>query len=239
MRNWTESPAMRRKVTAVLEPLGFNVWARFRCLKVPSSLPMESNQESGALDRRVVSSRYALDFNSRVYRSISRMQCKSARECQNGGCLRSPASIRKMIATNSYRSCELRQKTEGMHVDAESKNELENLRKAIPLAEMTMNAAVWRGANDEESMASVMDAHDHLGQVWIMFSRGKDPTLSGRFRENAMREIKRRWPDTLSLPIMPTGAIPLRRDLIRTPNGYIVNPSEAYRYQLLTDGRPQ
>ncbi len=77
-----------------------------------------------------------------------------------------------------------------------------------------------------------MDAHDHLGQVWIMFSKGEDQALSSRFREDALREIKLRWPDTLSLPIMPTGAIPLARDLVRTPNGYIVNPTEAYRYQL-------
>jgi hypothetical protein len=122
-------------------------------------------------------------------------------------------------------------KTEGMHVDAESKSELEGLRKAIPLAEMNMNAAVWRGAHDDESIASAMDAHDHLGQVWIMFSKGQDPALSSRFRETAIREIMLRWPDTLSLPIMPTGAIPLPRDLIRTPDGYIVNPSEAHRYQ--------
>jgi hypothetical protein len=47
-----------------------------------------------------------------------------------------------------------------------------------------------------------------------------------------MREIIVRWPSTLSLPIMPTGAIPLHRDLIHTPNGYIVNPSEAHKYEL-------
>jgi hypothetical protein len=121
---------------------------------------------------------------------------------------------------------------EGMHVDAASSNELEKMAKAIPGAEMTMNAAVWRGSNDDEAIASAMDQHDHLGQVWIMFSRGKDPTLTSRFRENAMREIMLRWPGTLSLPIMPTGAIPLHRDLIRTPNGYIVKPSEAHKYRL-------
>jgi hypothetical protein len=95
-----------------------------------------------------------------------------------------------------------------------------------------MNAAVWRGANDDESIASAMDQHGYLGQVWLTFSSGKDPTLSSRFRETAMHEIMQRWPGTLSLPIMPTGAIPLHRDLIRTPDGYIVNPTEAYRYQL-------
>jgi hypothetical protein len=95
-----------------------------------------------------------------------------------------------------------------------------------------MNAAVWRGANDDEAVAFVMDQPDHLGQAWIMFLRGKAPQLATRFRESAMRQIMLRWPDTLSLPIMPTGAIPLHGDLIRTPNGYMVNPSEAHKYQL-------
>src|SRR2546423_531539 len=121
---------------------------------------------------------------------------------------------------------------EGMHVDAVSSADLKAMAKAMPPeAEMTIDVAVWRGANDDEAVASAMDAHDHLGQVWIMFSEGKDPALSSRFRESAMREIALRWPGTLSLPIMPTGAIPLSRDLLRTSNGYIVKPSEAHRYR--------
>jgi hypothetical protein len=75
-----------------------------------------------------------------------------------------------------------------------------------------------------------MDYRDHLGLIWIAFSRGNDPALADRFREGAMREIIMRWPDTVSLPIMPTGAIPLHRDLVRTPEGYIVNPAEAHKY---------
>jgi hypothetical protein len=63
-----------------------------------------------------------------------------------------------------------------------------------------------------------------------VFSKGEDPQLTTRFRESAVREIMLRWPDTLSLPIMPNGAIPLHRDLVRTPSGYIVNPSEAHKY---------
>ena len=121
---------------------------------------------------------------------------------------------------------------EGMHVDAASSQELEREARVSPEFEMTMNATVWRGSNDDEAIASAMDQHDHLGQVWITFSRGEDPTLASGFRERAMREIMLRWPSTLSLPIMPTGAIPLHRDLIQTPNGYIVNPSEAHKYQL-------
>jgi hypothetical protein len=121
---------------------------------------------------------------------------------------------------------------EGMHVDAESDEDLKAEAKVSPNFLMTMKSAVWRGSNDDEAVASAMDQFDHLGRVWIMFSRGKDPALTSRFRERAMREIMLRWPETLSLPIMPTGAIPLTRDLVRTPNGYVVNPTEAHKYEL-------
>ena len=121
---------------------------------------------------------------------------------------------------------------EGMHVDAESGKDLENEAKVSPNFKMTMKAAVWRGSNDNEAVASAMDQFDHLGQVWLMFSRGKDPAMVARFRERAMHGIMVHWPSTLSLPIMPTGAIPLRRDLIRTATGYTVKPSEAQKYEL-------
>jgi hypothetical protein len=121
---------------------------------------------------------------------------------------------------------------EGMHVDAESETDLESEARVSPDFRMTMKAAVWCGSNDEEAVASAMDQFDHLGQVWLTFSRGKDPAMVARFRERAMHEIMVHWPSTLSLPVMPTGAIPLHRDLVRTTNGYIVNPSEAHRYDL-------
>src|SRR5882672_1621125 len=116
---------------------------------------------------------------------------------------------------------------EGMHVDSESEQDLASEAKLIPEAEKTMNAAVWRGSHDDEPIASVMDQRDHLGEVWIVFSKGEDPRANSRFRERVMREVRLHWPNTLSLPIMPTGAIPLHGDLIRTPDGYIVNPSAA------------
>ena len=119
-----------------------------------------------------------------------------------------------------------------MHVDAASQEELERTARVGPEFRMTMSAAVWKGTSDDESIASVMDQPDHLGQVWVMFSRGEDPALNSRFREATMSEVMRNWPDTLSLPVMPTGAIPLHRDLIRTPNGYVVDPTEAHKYAL-------
>jgi hypothetical protein len=90
---------------------------------------------------------------------------------------------------------------EGMHVDAASRKDLEEAAKVSPNFEMTMNATIWRGSNDDEAVASAMDQFDHLGQVWLTFSRGKDPAIAARSRERAMHEIMLHWPSTLSLPI--------------------------------------
>jgi hypothetical protein len=117
-----------------------------------------------------------------------------------------------------------------MHVDAASRQQLESEAKASHEFEMTMNASVWRGPNDDEAIASAMDHRDHLGLIRIAFFKGNDPALANRFREDAMREIMIRWPGTLPLPIMPTGAIPLHRDLVRTSDGYKVSPAEAHKY---------
>src|SRR5216683_4325243 len=50
---------------------------------------------------------------------------------------------------------------EGMHVDAASSQELKQQAEAIPALEMTVHAAVWRGPNDDELVASAMDQQDH------------------------------------------------------------------------------
>jgi hypothetical protein len=122
---------------------------------------------------------------------------------------------------------------DGMHVDATNSQQLQILAKGSPEAKMTLHAAVWRDrTNDDEVVASAMDQYDHLGKVWLTFSKGTNPTVARKFRESVVPEIMLRWPETLSLPIMPTGAIPLRRDLVRTPTGYVVNPIEANRYGL-------
>jgi hypothetical protein len=46
---------------------------------------------------------------------------------------------------------------EGMHVDAERDTDLESDAKVSPNFKMTIKAAVWRGSNDEEAVASTMD----------------------------------------------------------------------------------
>jgi hypothetical protein len=124
----------------------------------------------------------------------------------------------------------LTQKAEAasFHVDAATDEELKVTSEVSP---QTFNATVWRGEDDQEPIASAMDFEDHLGRVWISFSLGDDPVRSRQFREGLVPAIKEGWPGTTSLPIMPNGGIPLTRDLVRTPQGYIVKPSAAAKYE--------
>ena len=76
-----------------------------------------------------------------------------------------------------------------------------------------------------------MDLFDHLGRVWITFEIGKDQQRFSRFRRKTMLDVYKRWPSTASLPIMPSGAIPLPEDMQRTPSGYRVKVTAAAKYQ--------
>ena len=116
----------------------------------------------------------------------------------------------------------------GFHIDAATDDELKAASEVSP---QTFRAAVWRGKDDDESIASAMDFEDRLGRVWLSFSLGEDPQRSARFRERLVPEVKRLWPETTSLPIMPNGGIPLTEDLVRTPSGHAVKQSEAAKYR--------
>lgn len=116
----------------------------------------------------------------------------------------------------------------GFHVDSATEDELKVMSEVSP---QTFNATVWRGKDDEEPIASAMDFQDRLGRVWISFSLGQDSVRSRKFRVSLMPAIKGGWPDTARLPIMPNGAIPLSRDLVRTPQGYIVDASATAKYE--------
>jgi len=116
----------------------------------------------------------------------------------------------------------------GYHVDAASEAELSQMSEVSPIS---FNATVWRG-DDDEAIASAMDFSDHIGRVWLTFSLGENPENARRFRDSLIPQVKRRWPEMASLPIMPNGAIPLASDLVRTSSGYEVNPVAADKYQV-------
>lgn len=123
---------------------------------------------------------------------------------------------------------------EAFHVDAATDNENEQLSGVSPI---TINATVWRGTNDDEPVASVMDGADHIGLGWLTFSKSEEPERTTRFRDSVMKQIKLRWPKTEPLPIMPTGAIPLHNDLVLTKDGYRVKREAASKYELPASSR--
>jgi hypothetical protein len=89
---------------------------------------------------------------------------------------------------------------EGLHLDAATPEDLERLSGVSPT---TISATVWRGTDDDEPVALVLNPPDSLGTARISFLKGDDLGLAARFRERVMRQILARWPSTTSLPVPP------------------------------------
>lgn len=47
-----------------------------------------------------------------------------------------------------------------------------------------------------------------------------------------MNRVVLRWPETMSLPVMPTGSIPNPYQPVRTPSGYKLNPAYISSYDV-------
>ena len=120
---------------------------------------------------------------------------------------------------------------QGFHVDASTPEELEQLS---PPFRKTIDAAVWRG-NDDEAVAFIMDSHEALGRPSLVFSETGQPERAAQFRESLMRKFRQRWPGTRSLPIMPTGGTPPQYQLKATQEGYKLRPEYASEYQISRD----
>ncbi len=108
----------------------------------------------------------------------------------------------------------------GYHLDSAGAKELAALSEVSP---MTINANIWDGKDDEQSIATIMDSDQHLGDAWIMFAKTENPERAKRFRASVMPKISKRWPATRSLPVVE-GGIPNRVHLERTNEGYKVRP---------------
>ena len=92
-------------------------------------------------------------------------------------------------------------------------------------------SAFGRGENDDEEEADVSDM-GHEGRVWLTFPKGQVPERSTKFRMQLIGAIRHRWPNSRSIPILPSGALPLAVDLRETPFGYKGSKSAAPRYGL-------
>lgn len=118
---------------------------------------------------------------------------------------------------------------EGLDVSIETAEEMDRWNEmALDLSE-SIEATAYRGNDIRQSEARVSD-QNHLGQAWISFKRGEDPSLARRFRQRLMPRIIERWPGTLSVPVAQTGALPRKEDLRRSDHGYEIDPSRLAGY---------
>lgn len=125
----------------------------------------------------------------------------------------------------------------GMHVDDDSQKWADFQRSNLNAADdpvdtrATIYVGVWRGSNDEDFEVSVSDM-THLGRAWVTFLKDGAHDLPADKREQVLAEIRRRWPDARSVPVLPSGGEPLAQDLRLTSNGYKIAASAASRYNL-------
>jgi hypothetical protein len=122
----------------------------------------------------------------------------------------------------------------GLHVDDVSENwrQVEAMDETTPPGERsTLYVGVWRGADDEKLEAQA-DDHGHTGRAWITFLNGPKPDRSARYRQAVLADIRSRWPDSRLLPILPSGGLPLARDLRPTASGYGIAAESAAAYEL-------
>ena len=133
------------------------------------------------------------------------------------------ALVRRLAAAN------------GMHVDDDSEK-WAAFQRTIPANDpvdtrATIYVGVWRGSGDDDFEVSVSDMM-HLGRAWVTFLQDGRDDLSADKRERALAEIRRRWSDARSVPVLPSGGQPLAEDLRLTPDGYKITASAASRYGL-------
>ncbi len=124
----------------------------------------------------------------------------------------------------------------GLHVDdASAKGRAVETEIGIlpPEDRLTVSFAVWRGENDEEPEVLADDRY-HPGRIWVTFMRGSNAARSTHFRDPLVAALRARWPDARTLPILPSGAVPLAEDLVATDGRYLVRRSAAARYELPT-----
>jgi hypothetical protein len=104
----------------------------------------------------------------------------------------------------------------GLHDGSLKWREFERTAKQIsPEDQVTFNAGVWQGENDDEAVAFADDRF-HQGRVWITFVRGVNPNRFKAYRDATISAIRDRWPEAKFLPILPWGGLTHARDLVLT-----------------------
>jgi hypothetical protein len=126
---------------------------------------------------------------------------------------------------------------EGLHVDDTSiayARYHADIKLLEPELRPTISVTVWRGDDDDDLVAQVSDL-GHRGRIWATFLRGENPGQEVKFRKEAVRAIRNKWPETQWLPILPSGGLPNPDHFVLTAEGYKIRRSEAASYDLPPD----
>lgn len=106
-----------------------------------------------------------------------------------------------------------------------------------------------RSSNGRQTLALALDRTLTTGRPWAEIAVSAvgngpalitfiDPPLSGGAAEAQagraalLAEIRRKWPRTQPVPILPSGAIPRQEDLRPTSQGLRIDPAQAAQYGL-------
>jgi hypothetical protein len=122
----------------------------------------------------------------------------------------------------------------GFHLDdgsAQWRDFARQARDLPPPARKTLYAGVWSGEDDDDFIAMADDG-GHNGRSWITVYTGEHEAAARLFWVDLKTRILRRWPAARSIPILPSGALPLSEDLQLTHGGYRINRSAAAKYSL-------
>lgn len=168
---------------------------------------------------------------------IVALACSSCESAEQTNDLKAVISIEISMTTADDRSdliALLRTSAAGdetLHVDDQSA-EWSNIANIHPPdTRKSIYVGVWRGKDDND-IEVVVDDGGHIGRAWVTFFRGRDPRMAAVFRKRVVAELKRRWPNALDIPVLPSGGLPLARDLQVTAGGYKIARSAASSYGL-------
>jgi hypothetical protein len=111
---------------------------------------------------------------------------------------------------------------------------------------------VQRTSNGRQTLALALQRPLTNGRPWSeieVTATGNGPALmtfvrpldrgaaadADQGRTRLVAELRRRWPATQPVPVLPDGAIPRQNDLRQTPKGLRIDPARAADYHLSAD----
>lgn len=190
----------------------------------------------GPLSRQIGSSRFPIRATAAVLLAIS-LPAGCIRACQpvpQPESLRTVAAFEVPLTSADERADFLAilaadAAAEGLDVHVETAAQMERRAAMSPDLRESIRATVYRRGDLRQTEAQVSDQF-LLGYVWISFNQGENPALAQRFRDRLMSRVVERWPETLIVPVSPTGSIPFKKDLVRGDHGYEIDPAKMAGY---------